>query len=268
MSRESSGESLIVFDAVAVAFPTGGLALRNITTTIEAGTFVALVGGSGAGKTTLLKSVNRLIEPTHGTVSVEGRDVRAHEAATLRRRIGYVFQGLGLFPHMSVAENIGITPQLLGWSPEKIAARVRELLDLVDLPSDFAARMPAALSGGQRQRVAMARALAAHPPIMLLDEAFGALDPLTRDEVTRAYRAIHDQLRLTTIMVTHDVQEALLLADRIVVLADGLIVADGTALDLATMREPAEVAQLLDMPRRQAERIQGLLGAHGGPSHE
>ncbi|KIZ47517.1 MULTISPECIES: ABC transporter ATP-binding protein [Rhodopseudomonas] len=242
-------------------------AIRDINLNVSAGSFVAVVGGSGSGKTTLLKTINRLIEPESGTVTVEGLstgDLPAHE---LRRRIGYVFQGIGLFPHMTVAENIGITPSLLKWNRADIAARVTELLDLVELPADFGQRMPDALSGGQRQRVGVARALAARPGIMLMDEPFGALDPITRDTIGIAYRRLHDVLGLTSLMVTHDVLEAILLADRIVVVRDGAIVADGTPHALLSNPPDDDVRTLMDMPARQAERVRLLLADEPDRGH-
>ncbi|MGH6999398.1 MAG: ATP-binding cassette domain-containing protein, partial [Phenylobacterium sp.] len=166
----------------------------------------------------------------------------------------------GLFPHLTVAENIAVTPRLLGWERPRIAARVAELLDLVALPQEVAARMPSALSGGQRQRVGVARALAAEPKIMLMDEPFGALDPLTRDALGGDYRALHDKLDLTTVMVTHDMAEAVLLADRIVVLAGGRILADGAPASLLATTTDPEVRGLLEAPRRQAERLRERLG--------
>lgn len=235
------------------------LALRHVSLSVRPASFVALVGGSGAGKTTLLKCVNRLLEVDEGVVRVQGGPVSELPPHMLRRRIGYVFQAIGLFPHMTVAENIAITPRLLGWSKPQMAARADELLDLVELPRDFANRLPADLSGGQQQRVGVARALAARPGIMLLDEPFGALDPVTRDALGREYRRLHDQLGLTTVMVTHDVLEALLLADRIVVMRDGAIVADGTAQALMRDHPDPHVRALMDMPRRQAERVRALL---------
>ncbi len=163
---------------------------------------------------------------------VEGEDVRAADPVTLRRRIGYVFQGVGLFPHMTVAENIAITPKLLGWDEARMAARVDELIDLVRLKrAEHRDRLPAQLSGGERQRVGVARAIAAGPKIVLMDEPFGALDPLTRDALGEDYRRLHDELGLTTVMITHDTLEAVLLADRIAVIRDGRIVAEGTPRD-------------------------------------
>src|SRR4051794_33806872 len=220
---------VIELDSLCKSFDDGRtFAVDDVTLQVELGLFVALVGASGSGKTTTLKFINRLIEPDSGTVRIEGEPVAASDPATLRRRIGYVFQGIGLFPHMSVGENIAITPQLLGWPAAEIDARVRELLDLVELPQGYAARYPATLSGGQQQRAAVARAIAARPKIVLMDEPFGALDPLTRDAIAAAYRALHDRLGLTTIMVTHDVQEAVLLSDRIVAMKGGRVLANDT----------------------------------------
>jgi osmoprotectant transport system ATP-binding protein len=234
-------------------------ALSGVSLRVDGGEFVALVGGSGSGKTTLLKTINRLISPDGGTVRVVGEDVAGAAPHELRRKIGYVFQEVGLFPHFSVGENIAITPKLLGWDTARIAARVAELLDLVDLPLDVKDRAPAALSGGQRQRVGAARALAAEPALMLMDEPFGALDPLTRDQLGADYRALHERLGLTTVMVTHDMAEAVLLADRIVVLRDGRIVADGRPAELLASAADPGVRQLLEAPRRQAERLRRRL---------
>jgi osmoprotectant transport system ATP-binding protein len=197
------------------------VAIRDLSLDISEGELVSVIGASGSGKTTLLKMINRLIEPDAGEITVNREPVALLSPHMLRRRIGYVFQSIGLFPHMTIGQNIGITPQLLGWEKPAIAERTIELLELVKLPQDFAHRMPAELSGGQRQRVGVARALAARPKIMLMDEPFGALDPLTRDALSGEYRRLHDQMALTTLMVTHDVLEALLLSDRIVVLHAG-----------------------------------------------
>ena len=235
-------------------------ALAGVSLSVERGEFTALVGGSGSGKTTLLKTINRLVAPDAGQVRVLGEDVATIPPHLLRRKIGYVFQEVGLFPHLSVGENIAVTPKLLGWEPTRIAARVANLLELVDLPPEVAGRPPAALSGGQRQRVGVARALAAEPGLMLMDEPFGALDPLTRDALGGDYRALHDRLGLTTVMVTHDMAEAVLLADRIVVLREGRIVADGKAADLLAQTKDEGVRALLEAPKRQAERLRAKLG--------
>lgn len=236
-------------------------ALAGVSLEVPAGQFVALVGASGSGKTTLLKTINGLIVPDAGQIRVGGEDAGDVPPHQLRRRIGYVFQEIGLFPHLSIAENIVITPKLLGWERGRMATRVDELLDLVALPREVAARAPSELSGGQRQRVGVARALAAEPTIMLMDEPFGALDPLTRDALGTDYRALHDKLGLTSVMVTHDMTEAVLLADRIVVLEAGSIVADGSPGALLASTENPEVRALLEAPRRQAERLRQRLEA-------
>jgi osmoprotectant transport system ATP-binding protein len=238
-------------------------AVNSVSFSVREGEFVAIVGGSGSGKTTTLKTINRLIDADAGTVSVGGEPVNAIAPHLLRRRIGYVFQGIGLFPHMTVGENIGITPRLLGWSEAAVEARTLELLDLVDLPRDFAQRMPSELSGGQRQRVGVARAIAAKSAIMLMDEPFGALDPLTRDLLGGEYRRLHERMGLTTLMVTHDVLEAVLLSDRILVMRAGEIVADGAPHELLENHPDADVRALMDMPRRQALRVRELLERAG-----
>jgi len=257
---------MITLERVSKSFDRGTrFAIRDISFTVPAGGFVAIVGSSGSGKTTTLKTINRLIEADSGVITVDGQSVTNIEPFALRRRIGYVFQGIGLFPHMTVAGNIGITPQLLGWSADAIRTRTLELLDLVDLPRDFAFRMPAELSGGQRQRVGVARALAARPGIMLMDEPFGALDPVTRDALGMSYRQLHEQLGLTTLMVTHDVLEAVLLADRIIVMRRGEIVADDTPRALLHDHADADVRSLMDMPRRQSARVRDLLSSDSAP---
>ena len=227
-------------------------AVDDVSVAVATGSFVALVGGSGAGKSTLLQCVNRLVEPTAGRVLVHGQDVRDPPAPTLRRGIGYVFQSIGLFPHMTVGENIAIGLTIAG---QAARGRIDEMLDLVDLPRDMAARMPDALSGGQRQRVAIARALAPAPSILLLDEAFGALDPVTRDTLGQAVRALHDRLALTTILVTHDMAEALLLADRVLVMARGRLVADERPRALLDGAGGAAAQALVAVPRDQAARM-------------
>ena len=241
----------------------GTSAVDNVSLSIPQGAFIALVGGSGSGKTTTLKMINGLVQPTGGTIKIAGAAIADTPPHELRRGIGYVFQEVGLFPHLTVAENIAITPKLQGGAKADLAARVDELLDLVSLPRDFAARSPAALSGGQRQRVGVARALAAGPRIMLMDEPFGALDPVTRDGLGAEYRRLHDQLGLTTVMVTHDITEAVLLADRIVIMRHGVILADGKAADLLVSKD-AEVRSLMETPLRQATRVRERLEpAHG-----
>ncbi|EYF03938.1 ABC transporter ATP-binding protein [Chondromyces apiculatus] len=241
------------------------LAVDGVSLRVEPGELLVLLGGSGSGKTTTLKMINRLIEPTSGRILLDGRDVAETPPHALRRSIGYVFQQIGLFPHLTIAENIAITPSLLGWAPARIRARVDALLDLVELdPAAIRDRRPDELSGGQAQRVGVARALAAEPKVMLLDEPFGALDPLTRDRLQRSFLRIRRQLGLTAIFVTHDMIEAILLGDRIAVMGRGRLLQVGTARELARAPVDDEVAQLLSTPQRQARRVEALLGGEGG----
>jgi osmoprotectant transport system ATP-binding protein len=231
-------------------------AVDDVSLAVAAGSFVALVGTSGSGKSTLLKMANRLISPTHGRVLLAGEDVTTGPAPALRRRIGYVFQNIGLFPHMTVADNIAIGPRIAGLPPPDIA----RLLDLLELPRDAAARMPAELSGGQRQRVGIARALAPGATLLLLDEAFGALDPVTRDALGRRLRDLHDELSLTTMLVTHDMAEALLLATRVVVMTNGRIVADEEPAALLAGSGGTAAQALVAVPRDQAARLAAMAG--------
>ncbi len=229
---------------------------------VARGELLVLLGGSGSGKTTTLKMINRLVEPSVGRVLIDGADVTAVEPAALRRRIGYAFQQVGLFPHMTVAENVGITPALLGWEAARVAARVDTLLELVELdPATFRDRRPAELSGGQQQRVGVARALAAEPAVLLLDEPFGALDPLTRDRLQQSIISIRTKIGVTIVFVTHDMVEALLLGDRIAVLRDGRLVQLGTPAEL--LRRPADpyVAQLMETPLRHGRIVDALAGS-------
>jgi osmoprotectant transport system ATP-binding protein len=242
----------------------GRAVLDRLSLAVREREFLAVVGESGSGKTTLLRLINRLADADSGTVRVGGEDVRKVDPIALRRRIGYVFQGIGLFPHLDVAENIAITPKLLGTDRAAVAARVDELIELVRL--DRAAhrnRFPNQLSGGERQRVGVARALAARPRIVLMDEPFGALDPLTRDALGQDYRRLHDELGLTTVMITHDMLEAILLADRIAVLRGGQVIADGTPRELTAAGHDGYVRELMQTPRRQAEKLHELLGPQG-----
>ncbi|MGH6615526.1 ATP-binding cassette domain-containing protein [Sphingomonas sp.] len=249
----------VAFDGVTKSYPGGTTAVDSVSVVIAAGSFVALVGASGSGKSTLLKMINRLIEPSAGTVAIAGEAVLSVEPHALRRRIGYVFQNIGLFPHLSVADNIAIGLKLSNAGDKASqVARVAELLDLVDLPAGFAARMPDELSGGQRQRVGVARALATAPGLMLMDEPFGALDPVTRDQLGTAIRALHDRLGLTTIMVTHDMAEALLLADRVLVMEAGKIVADASPRELLAGQGGAAADALVAVPREQSRRLIAL----------
>jgi osmoprotectant transport system ATP-binding protein len=213
--------------------------LRGFDLDISAGETVALVGRSGAGKSTILKLINRLLMPSAGDVLVESRSTSAWDPFELRRHIGYVMQEVGLFPHMSIAENVAVVPRLSGWAPARIAARVTELLALVGLdPAEYARRRPDELSGGQRQRVGVARALAGDPPILLMDEPFGALDPVTRGEMHREFRRIQGLVRKTIVLVTHDMAEAFALASRVGVLADGVLAAIDAPGAIARSRDP------------------------------
>jgi osmoprotectant transport system ATP-binding protein len=256
---------MIVLENVSKSFDGGKrFSVHNVSLHVPRGKLLVLLGGSGCGKTTTLKMINRLIDPTSGRVIVNGRDVRQTDPVQLRRGIGYVFQGSGLFPHMTVGENIAIVPKLLHWPRERIEPRVEELLNLVRLPSkDFRDRLPRQLSGGQQQRVGFARALAAGPEVMLLDEPFGALDPVTRDELRTDFLNLRQRLGLTAVMVTHDMMEALLSADLIAVMNAGKLLQLGTPAEL--MHRPADplVAALLENPRAQTRQLESLMANHG-----
>ncbi len=236
------------------------VAVNEISLTIKAGEILVLLGGSGSGKTTTLKMINRLIDPTSGRIFLDGADVTAIEPHQLRRRIGYVFQQVGLFPHMTVAENVAITPSLLGWDKDRTHKRVNELLELVELdPTIMRNRNPSELSGGQQQRVGVARALAAKPNVMLLDEPFGALDPLTRSRLQDSFVRICRRTGVTSVFVSHDIVEALVLGDRIGVMENGRLIQVGTPREL--MCHPANdyVQQLISTPQRQASIVDALL---------
>jgi osmoprotectant transport system ATP-binding protein len=230
--------------------------VRHVTMTVARGELVAVLGESGSGKTTLLKMINRLVPTDEGTVTIDGRDIQREDPVSLRRTIGYVIQNVGLLPHLTVAGNIAMVPRLLGWPADQIRERVDELLDLVALPAaSYRDRYPDQLSGGQRQRVGVARAVAARPRILLLDEPFGALDPLTRVTLQDELRRIHRELALTSIVVTHDMVEAIALADRIAVMLRGELRQLATPAEL--MAAPADdyVARLVAMARRHGEQL-------------
>ena len=236
----------VEFVAAGFRLPGGRALLDAFSLAVEEGETLAVIGRSGSGKTTALKLVNALLMPTVGEVRVAGRATTAWDAIRLRRRTGYVIQEVGLFPHLTVARNVGLVPELEGWPAERIGKRVEELLALVGLPAaEFAARYPHQLSGGQRQRVGVARALAADPPLLLLDEPFGALDPITRTELQREFRALQARLKKTAIFVTHDMREAALVGDRIAVLAGGRLCAVATPEALRESGDP-EVRALMD----------------------
>jgi osmoprotectant transport system ATP-binding protein len=222
-----------------VRLPGGRTLLDGLSLAVHEGETVALIGRSGSGKTTALKLVNALLLPSAGEVRVAGRATTAWDPIRLRRQTGYVIQEIGLFPHLTVARNVGLVPELERWPAERVAARVDELLDLVGLPPiEYARRYPHELSGGQRQRVGVARALAADPPLVLLDEPFGALDPITRAELQREFRALQGRLRKTAVFVTHDMREAGIVADRIALVDAGRLVAVGTLAELRAAVDP------------------------------
>jgi osmoprotectant transport system ATP-binding protein len=223
----------IVFDHATKRYPGRATpAVDDLNLSIPAGEVCCLVGPSGGGKTTAMKLVNRLVDLTSGDVRIDGQSVNALDETELRRGIGYVIQQVGLFPHMTVAENIATVPKLLGWSKAEIAQRVDELLELVDLPAkDYRSRYASQLSGGERQRVGLARALAADPPVMLMDEPFGALDPITRTRLQKELLRIQDEVRKTIIFVTHDIDEAIFIGDKIAILREGGVLVQYDAAD-------------------------------------
>jgi len=246
-----SAAAEIVFDHVTKRYEgREAAALDELSLEIPAGTFCVLVGPSGGGKTTALKMVNRLIPFDSGDIRIDGRSVRDLPLTELRRGIGYVIQQIGLFPHVTVGENIATVPRLLGWPKRQIAERTSELLELVGLEQEDAKRYPAQLSGGQRQRVGLARALAADPPLLLMDEPFGALDPITRFRLQTELRRLHHEVEKTVIFVTHDIDEAIRMGDRIAILREGGVLAQYDTPD-AILAHPADdfVAQFIGEDR-------------------
>ncbi|MCI3949657.1 MAG: ATP-binding cassette protein [Acidimicrobiales bacterium] len=238
-ARDGVRDAAIRLEAVTKVFPgSAGAAVRELSLDMAQGSLTALVGPSGCGKTTTLKMVNRLIEPTSGTIVVDGRDVRERPVHELRRDIGYVIQQVGLFPHQTVATNIGTVPRLLGWDKERVRARVAELVGLIGLEEGLLARYPAELSGGQQQRVGVARALAADPPVLLMDEPYSAVDPIVRAHLQDELLRLQEQVQKTIVLVTHDIDEAIKLADRIAILnVGGVLEQYGTPEEL--LRRPA-----------------------------
>ncbi len=233
------GGGAIRVERVGFGYPGRARVLDDVSVDVAPGTILALVGPSGAGKSTILKLINRMLVPSDGRVLVDGRDTRDWPELRLRRQIGYVIQDVGLFPHMTVAANVGLVPRLERWAPARIDARVRELMTLVGLPySDFADRAPDELSGGQRQRIGVARALAADPPFLLMDEPFGALDPATRTQLRRDFASIQQALGKTVVIVTHDMNEAFLLGSTVGVLHGGQLVACDTPAAIRGSADP------------------------------
>jgi len=241
----------VEFRGVSFAGPGAPPRVENLDLSVASGELLVLLGRSGSGKTTTLKLINRLLTPSHGEVLVEGKPTTQWSATELRRRIGYVIQEGGLFPHFDVARNVGLVPSLLGWEASRVAARVREMLELVGLdPRSFAHRYPDELSGGERQRVGVARALAGDPPLLLMDEPFGALDPPTRSEIRAEFAALARRLGKTIVFVTHDLHEALSFADRIALLARSRLVFLGAAHGLLESSEPEASAFARTLPSR------------------
>jgi osmoprotectant transport system ATP-binding protein len=237
----------VVLSEVRKRYPTGTEALRGVSFEVPAGAVLVLLGTSGSGKTTALKTINGLVAPDSGSVSALGQDVARADRIALRRRIGYVIQEAGLLPHLTVAENVGLVPELLGWPQERRRERTHEMLGLVRLDSDrFSALRPAQLSGGERQRVGLARALAADPPLLLMDEPFGALDPLTRRRIQDDFRDLQGRLGKTVVLVTHDVPEALRLGDEVAVMDQGIVVQRGRPREIREAPEPGFVRDFIE----------------------
>jgi len=248
---------------VSYRLPGKSTILDDVSLAVGDGETLALVGASGAGKTTVLKLVNRLLVPDAGEVCVQGRDTREWDPIRLRRSVGYVIQDVGLFPHLTVADNVAVVPRLEGWPDDRVDARVRELLDLVGLASsDYASRFPDELSGGQRQRVGVARALAGDPPVLLMDEPFGALDPITRRQLQQEFRRIQARVAKCVILVTHDMSEALTLGDHVGVMEGGKLIWHGAPDAIADCRD-ARVRPLVEsvFPLSRADLSAGARGA-------
>ena len=228
---------MLKFDHVSKIYKGGKRAVDDLNLEFESGRFIVFIGPSGCGKTTTMKMINRLIEPTEGTIYINGKNIKDTDPVKLRREIGYVIQQIGLFPHMTIQQNISLVPRLLKWPEEKQRERAKELLQLVDMPEEFLDRYPHELSGGQQQRIGVLRALAADQPLILMDEPFGALDPITRDSLQDELKKLQKELGKTIVFVTHDMDEAIKLADQIVIMRDGKLVQTGTPDEI--LREPA-----------------------------
>ena len=257
----------VEYRGVTKRYRGGTIALDGLSLEVPAGAICALVGPSGGGKTTALKTVNRLVEPTSGQVLIDRVDVAGQDPVALRRRIGYVIQQVGLFPHRTIAENVATVPELVGWDRERVRARVTELLDLVGLdPADYGTRYPSQLSGGERQRVGVARALAVEPPVMLMDEPFGAVDPIERERLQDEFLRIHKRLGMTVLFVTHDIDEAIKMGDRVAVLREGRLVQYAPPAELLTTPADGFVREFVGLDRWM-RRLE-LLSASGVPEVE
>lgn len=251
---------MIVFENIKKTFHKDQVVLENINVRIEKGDFITIVGSSGSGKTTTLKMINRLIEPDSGQVKIDGVSIQDLDLVELRRKIGYVVQQVGLFPHMTVARNIATVPELLKWSQPEIQERVKELMDFIQLPyAEYGKRYPVQLSGGQQQRVGVARALAANPEIVLFDEPFGAVDAITRKELQQELKKIHQVLAdKTFLFVTHDINEAFLLGNKVMIMNQGKICQFATPSEIIAHPNDAFVKKLLDTVYQEAEIWRGM----------
>ena len=251
---------MITFDQVSKSYDGVSKIVNNLSFEVLKGEILILLGSSGSGKSTTLKMINRLIEPTEGRIYLEGKDIRQQDPIELRRSIGYVFQGIGLFPHLSIRENVSMVPRLLGWPEEQVNNRYRELLDLVNLSHKVHAdRFPDELSGGQQQRVAVARALAADPAYLLMDEPFGALDAITRDSLQQEFLDLKQRLGKTVIFVTHDIVEALTLGDRIAILHEGQLEQIGTREEILENPATGFVRELFAKSVKRWKNLKNIL---------
>ncbi|MEC1613726.1 choline ABC transporter ATP-binding protein OpuBA [Bacillus mojavensis] len=259
---------MLTLQNVSKTYKGGKKAVNSVNLEIEKGEFICFIGPSGCGKTTTMKMINRLIEPSAGQIFIDGENIMEQDPVELRRKIGYVIQQIGLFPHMTIQQNISLVPKLLKWPEQKRKERARELLKLVDMGPDYLDRYPHELSGGQQQRIGVLRALAAEPPLILMDEPFGALDPITRDSLQEEFKKLQKTLHKTIVFVTHDMDEAIKLADRIVILKGGEIVQVGTPDDI--LRNPANEfveefigkERLIQSSSPDVERVDQMMSTH------
>lgn len=252
---------MVEFKNVSKIYPGGKVAVENINLRIERGEFVCFIGTSGGGKTTTLRMINGMLIPTGGDITVDGKNIHDIDPIELRRSIGYVIQNIGLMPHMTIRDNITLVPKLLKWPKEKRDARAKELIKMVELPEEFLDRYPSELSGGQQQRIGVIRALAADQQIILMDEPFGALDPLTREALQRLVKRLQQQMGRTIIMVTHDMDEAIRLADRIVIMDQGHIIQNASPDDVLTHPANEFVANLIGLERLRQAKVNHLTAA-------
>ncbi|MEC1750851.1 MULTISPECIES: choline ABC transporter ATP-binding protein OpuBA [Bacillus] len=259
---------MLTLQNVSKTYKGGKKAVNSVNLEIEKGEFICFIGPSGCGKTTTMKMINRLIEPSAGQIFIDGENIMEQDPVELRRKIGYVIQQIGLFPHMTIQQNISLVPKLLKWPEQQRKERARELLKLVDMGPDYLDRYPHELSGGQQQRIGVLRALAAEPPLILMDEPFGALDPITRDSLQEEFKKLQKTLHKTIVFVTHDMDEAIKLADRIVILKGGEIVQIGTPDDI--LRNPANEfveefigkERLIQSSSPDVERVDQMMSTH------